>query len=106
VEGFFNMTSQLAVGEDLVVLAVCMRVHHSGAHSMDLSLYIFSVGVVVVSGSILYCVYCNPSFSFFIYTHRSQTGFTRGGFVQVMLTKNTCVYKCMILVLRYVHNQL
>jgi hypothetical protein len=49
---------------------------------VDLSLYIFSVGVSIVSGSILYCVYCNPSFAFFIYTHRSQTGFPRGGFVQ------------------------
>ena len=40
-----------------------------------------------------------------LYTSRSKLVFPGGVLSRVMLTKNTCVYKCMILVLRSVHNQ-
>jgi hypothetical protein len=68
-------------------------------------LYINSVGVAIVSGSIIYCVYCNLYLFFLIYTFRSQTGFPRGGFVQGHVDQKYCVYKCMLLVLRSVHYQ-
>jgi hypothetical protein len=47
-----------------------------------LGLYINSVGVAIVSSYFIYCVYCNPSSAFLIYTHIFQTGFPRGGFIQ------------------------
>jgi hypothetical protein len=55
VEGFPDLSSQLAVGADSVVLAVCMRGAPFWGASVILSLYINSVGVAIVSGSFIYC---------------------------------------------------
>jgi hypothetical protein len=49
---------------------------------MIYSLYISLVGVAIVLGSFIYCVYCNPSSAFLIYTYIFQTGFPRRGFIQ------------------------
>jgi hypothetical protein len=103
VEGFSILASQLISGASTVVLAVFMWGAPSWSASGSLSLYIFSSGVAIVSGSILYCVYCNPYLLYLIYTSRSKTGFPRGGFVQGHVDQKYCVYKCMLLALRSVH---
>jgi len=81
-EGFSILASQMISGAFTVVLAVYMRGAPSRGASTWGSLYINSLGVAIVSGSIIYCVYCNLYLLFLIYTFRSQTGFPRGGFVQ------------------------
>jgi hypothetical protein len=103
VEGFSILTSHLISGASTVVLAVFLRGAPSWSASGSLSLYIFSSGVAIVSGSILYCDYCNPYLLYLIYTSRSKTGFPRGGFVQGHVDQKYCVYKCMLLALRSVH---
>jgi hypothetical protein len=82
MEGFLDLSSQLAVGADSVVLAVYMRGAPFWGALLILSLYISSVGVAIVLGSFIYCVYCNPSSAFLIYTYIFQTGFPLGGFIQ------------------------
>ena len=63
VEGFSILASQLISG---AFLAVFRGGAPSWSASGSLSLYIFSFGVAIVSGSILYCVYCNPYFLYLI----------------------------------------
>jgi hypothetical protein len=100
VEGFSILASQLISGAFLVVF-------RGGAPSWSASgrliLDIFSSGVAIVSGSILYYVYCNPYLLYLIYTLDLKLVFPGGVLSKVMLTKNTCVYKCMLVALRSVH---
>ena len=76
VEGFSILASQLFSGADL---AVYMWGAPSWSASGSLSLYIFSSGVAIVSGSILYCVYCNPYLLYLIYIHLDLNWFSPGG---------------------------
>jgi hypothetical protein len=86
VEGFSILASQLFSGADL---AVYMWGAPSWSASGSLSLYIFSSVVSIVSGSILYYVYCNPYLLYLIYIHLDLNWFSLGGVLsRVMLTKN------------------
>ena len=97
VEGFYYQASQLDSGADLAV--------SEGAHH---SFLLLAVWAWISSSSwscyctrfLLYCIYCIRLLLYLIYTSYLKTGFPRGGFIQGHVTKNTCVYTCILVAVR------
>ena len=75
VEGILYLTSQLSSGADL---AVERGAHHIWPQIWQLSLIASPVGVAIVPGSLLYCIYCFRSLLLRYIHHIPKLVFPRG----------------------------
>jgi hypothetical protein len=93
VEGFSILASQLDSGADL---AVSVGAHHPGVLLAVRAWISSSSGVVICIRFFLYCDYCKLDLLYLIYTLYLKLVFPGGVLSRVMLTKNTCVYTCIL----------
>jgi hypothetical protein len=95
VEGFLDLSSQLVVGVDSVVLAICMRGAPFWGASGNFEL-VYQLNLFCYCIRFFHVLYLLYSIIYFphIYIH-IPNWFSPGGLSRVMLTKNTYVYKCM-----------
>ena len=84
VEGIHHLTSQLHFREDL---AVERGTHHIWPQIWKLNLIASPVGVAIVPGSLLYCIYCFRSLLLRYIHHIPKLVFPRGGFIQGLRPK-------------------
>ena len=68
----------------------------SGSLSLDTS----SFWSCYCTRFLLYCIYWIRLLLYLIYTSYLKTGFPQGGFIQGHVTKNTCVYTCILAAVR------
>jgi hypothetical protein len=93
VEGFSILASQLDSGADL---AVSEGAHHPGVLLAVRAWISSSSGVAICIRFFLYCDYCKLYLLYLIYTLDLKLVFPGGVLSRVMLTKNTCVYTCIL----------
>jgi hypothetical protein len=95
VEGFSILTSQWISGTDL---AVSVGAHHPGVLLAVRAWISSSSEVAICIRFFLYCDYCIYICSTSLYTLYLKLVFPEGVLSRVMLTKNTCVYACILVV--------
>jgi len=89
VEGIHHLTSQLHFRADL---AVERGAHHIWPQIWQLSLIASPVGVAIVPGSLLYCIYCFRSLLLRYIYHISKLVFPRGVLSRVIDQKYLCLH--------------
>jgi hypothetical protein len=89
VEGILYLTSQLHFRADL---AVERGAHHIWASDLQLSLIASPVGVAIVPGSLLYCIYCFRSLILRYIHHIPKLVFPRGVLSRVLDQKYLCLH--------------
>jgi hypothetical protein len=89
VEGIHHLTSQLHFRADL---AVERGAHHIWPQIWQLSLIASSVGVAIVPGSLLYCIYCFRYLLLRYIHHIPKLVFPRGVLSRVLDQKYLCLH--------------